>query len=408
MKLLPFRLEFTRRAIEDLHRRLDAARWPELPFGTGWSAGTNDETLRDLVHYWRREFDWFTVQERLNRLAHVRGPFEGDELHAVLYARGGAPRLPLLLIHGWPGSFIELLTAAERLSEASERHPGFDVVVPSLPGFGLSEASHAPGMHPGRIAERMHLLMQALGYQHYGVQGGDWGAVIGARLARAHPEAVVGLHLNFPALLVTPQEPEEPSLEERAWAGTMQQWRDVEGAYSRLQSSKPQTLAYGLNDSPLGLLAWILEKFWAWSGRPEERGGLWERFDREAVLANVTLYWLTGTALSAARTYYEARRETPQFQPTTRLNVPTAFARFPDEPWSAPRDVIERSYRLVRWTEMPRGGHFAALEEPDLFVRDVTDFFATLGESFSGSDSGVQRAQWWIDGVVPYTRSTPS
>ena len=379
MKLLPFRLAFTERAIDDLHRRLDAARWLDLPFATGWSAGTNDEALRDLVHYWRRDFDWFAVQERLNRLAHVRGPIEGDELHAVVFARGGASRLPLLLLHGWPGSFVELVPAAERLVEGVGGRPGFDVVVPSLPGFGLSDAPRSPGAHPGRIAERVHLLMLALGYRRYGVQGGDWGAIIGARLARTHPEAVVGLHLNFPALPVVPQPPDVPSEDERAWDAAMQRWRDAEGAYSRIQSSKPQTLAYALNDSPLGLLAWILEKFWAWSGRPEERGGLWQRLDRDAILANVTLYWLTGTVLSASRTYYEARREEPQFRPTTRLEVPTAFARFPDEPWTAPREVLERTYRLVGWSEPPRGGHFAALEEPQLYAEDVSSFFASLG-----------------------------
>jgi len=378
VKLLPFRLAFTERVIEDLHRRLDATRWPDLPFATGWAAGTNDETLRDLAHYWRRDFDWFAVQDRLNRLSHVRGPIGGDELHAVLFARGGGPRLPLLLLHGWPGSFLELVPAAERLVEGRNAGQGFDVVVPSLPGFGLSEAPRSPGMHPGAIAERLHLLMQALGFRRYGVQGGDWGAIVGARLARAHPEAVVGLHLNFPALPVAAGQAEGESDDERAWERTMQRWRDAEGAYSRVQSSKPQTLAYALNDSPIGLLAWILEKFWAWSGRPEGRGGLWERFGRDAVLANVTLYWLTGTVLSASRTYFEARREEPQFIPTTRLEVPTAFASFPDEPWTAPRAVLERSYQLVRWTDVPRGGHFAALDEPELFAEDVAAFFGSL------------------------------
>ena len=271
-----------------------------------------------------------------------------------------------------------MLPAADLLVEGIDGGPGFDVMVPSLPGFGLSEAPRAPGVHPGRIAERLHLLMRALGYERYGVQGGDWGAIVGARLARAHPEAVVGLHLNFPALPVGPQPPEAASEEERTRDAAMQRWRDAEGAYSRIQSSKPQTLAYALNDSPVGLLAWILEKFWAWSGRPEERDGLWRRFDRDAVLANVTLYWLTGTALSASRTYYEARREEPQFRPTTRLEVPTAFARFPDEPWTAPRGALERTYRLVRWAELPRGGHFAALEEPQLYAEDVAAFFTSF------------------------------
>jgi pimeloyl-ACP methyl ester carboxylesterase len=374
MRALPFRIEFGERAIDDLHRRLDAARWPAMPFDSGWDAGTNDGVLRDLVDYWRREFDWFEVQRGLNALPHIRAPIDGpgdEELHAVLLTRGGPPRIPVVLLHGWPGSFLELLPAAELLVDA-----GLDVVVPSLPGFGFSDAPRAPGMHPGRIAERIHRLMRLLGYERYGVQGGDWGAIVGARLARAHPEAVLGLHLNFPAGIVPLDEGAEPDaaeLEYQRWTST---WAEQEGAYSHLQRTKPQTLAYGLTDSPVGLLAWILEKFWRWSDL--EGDDLWSTFDRDAVLANVTLYWLTGTALSSARTYYERAREEPVHRPTTRLEVPTAFARYPGEPWQAPRALLERSFNLVRWTEQPRGGHFPALEQPELFAADVREFFASL------------------------------
>ena len=349
-----------------------------MRFDTGWSAGTNDAVLRELVRYWRLEFDWAEVQARLNRYAHLRGPIgAGEELHCVLLAGGEPGRIPLLLLHGWPGSFIELLPAAERLAAGNEG-VRFDIVVPSLPGFGFSDAPRAPGMHPGRIAERLHELMCALGYERYGVQGGDWGAIIGVRLAHAHSEAVRGLHLNFPAGLVSAPAGEE-SPEERDWRVSMAAWRDREGAYSRIQRTKPQTLAYGLNDSPVGLLAWILEKFWTWSDHgSDEAGALWKTFDRDALLANVTLYWLTGTALSSARTYYEAEHEDPPFVPSGRLAVPTAFARFPGEPWTAPRSMLERSFRLVRWSEPARGGHFAALEQPEPFAEDVATFFASL------------------------------
>ena len=322
--------------------------------------------LRSLVRYWRTEFDWFEVQERLNRHAQLRGPL-GDpegELHCLLFAPGPdagqvAP-LPLLLLHGWPGSFIELIAAAELLSQGGDGVPAFEVVVPSLPGYGFSDVPPTPGMHPGRIAERMHALMGALGYDRYGVQGGDWGAIIGRRLAEAHPEAVAGLHLNFPPLRAV-AEGAELSHEESEWWDRQADWRAREGAYGALQGTKPQTLAYALNDSPVGLLAWILEKFWAWSDHGDD---LWETFDRDDVLANVTLYWLTGKALSAARTYYEQRQE-PTDQPSGRIEVPTAFARFPAEPWAPPRAAMERDYRIERWTEMERGGHFAALEQPE-------------------------------------------
>ena len=373
MAFRPFRIEFTQRSIDDLHRRLDATRWPQLPFSTGWDAGTDDAAMTELVRYWRREFDWFGWQRRFNEHAHVRGPMGTDEeMHAVLIAGAradGLARVPLLLMHGWPGSFIELLPAAERLAAK-----GFDVVVPSLPGFGFSDAPRAPGAHPGYVAERMHLLMRDLGYARYGVQGGDWGAHIGARMARAHAEAVAGLHLNFPAGLVARETDTEPSAVEADWERRMAAFRDREGAYSRLQRTKPQTLAYALLDSPVGLLAWVLEKFHGWT---DHRGDLFDAVDRETLLANVTLYWLTGTALSSARLYYEAEHETPPFV-TARCEVPTAFARYPGEPWEVPREVIERSYHLVRWTELDRGGHFAALEQPEPFAEDVAGFFGAL------------------------------
>ena len=370
---LPFRLEFSARAIEDLHRRLDATRWPDRRIEAGWDAGTHDGMLRELVRYWRRDFDWFAVQTALNAHAHIRAPIrEGEELHAVVLATGGAPRIPLLLLHGWPGSFIELLPAAELLARDTDG-AGFDLVVPSLPGFGFSDAPAAPGMHPGRIAERMHELMRLLGYERYGVQGGDWGAIIASRLARQQPEAVRGLHLNFAAGIVPAED--EPSPEERTWREQTAAWRAEETGYSQIQGTRPQTLSYGLTDSPVGLLAWILEKFRAWSDHDED---LWATFDRDQLLANVTLYWLTGTALSSARTYLEARRESPPFRPTERSEVPTAFARYPAEPWSAPRSALERSYRLVRWTEAPAGGHFAAMEQPRWFASDVAEFFRSL------------------------------
>ncbi|MFN8639884.1 MAG: epoxide hydrolase [Dehalococcoidia bacterium] len=378
MPALPFRIEFGPRAIEDLHRRLDATRWPAMPFHTGWAAGTHDSVLRDLVAYWRNDFDWFAVQERLNRLPHVRVSIDGpgdEELHAVLLARGGAPRVPVVLLHGWPGSFLEFLPAAEALTQDADDGPGLDLVIPSLPGFGFSDAPRAPGMHPGRIAERIHGLMGLLGYERYGVQGGDWGAIVGARLARAHPEAVLGLHLNFPAGIV-PLEEGEPGADELAYRARLGAWRDAEGGYSHLQGTKPQSLGYGLNDSPVGLLAWILEKFERWSNHGDD---LWQTFDRDALLANVTLYWLTGSALSSARTYYERNHEQPPYQPRGRLDVPTAYADFPGEPWRAPRELLERSFNLVRWTEQPRGGHLAALEQPDLFASDVRSFFTQLG-----------------------------
>ena len=328
MSLLPYRIDISERAIEELHRRLDATRWPDIPFETGWSTGTNAAVLRDLVRYWRFDYDWFAIQQRLNAYPHVRGPIEGEELHAVLLAGSGEGHIPLLAIHGWPGSFVELLRAGELLSAGIDGGPAFDVVIPSLPGFGFSEAPREPGMHPGRVAERMHALMQTLGYERYGVQGGDWGAIIGTRLAREYADAVIGLHLNFAVASVPPPDGEELPEEEQQSRARMRRFQGEETGYSRIQGTRPQSLGFALNDSPVGLLAWILEKFWAWSDHGDD---LWDSLQRDDVLTNVMLYWLTGTALSAARIYYESGHEQPPY-PRGRVEVPTAYARFPGEP----------------------------------------------------------------------------
>lgn len=384
MPILPLHIWFSERAIADLHRRIDLARWPTVTFHEGWRAGTSDLVLRDLVARWRYEFDWFAVQERLNRYAHLRGPVAGEgseELHWVLRTGGGEGRMPLLLLHGWPSSFLEPLRLADRLLDRAARDEAmsairFDAVVPSLPGFGFSDAPRAPGWHPGVIAEQLHRLMRTLGYERYGVVGGDWGAIIGARLARAHPEAVCGLYLHHAADLLPPE-----TAAERTWASSLAALREEEGGYSHLQGTRPQSLGYALLDSPIGLLAWMLEKFHRWTDRTPDgtrAEGLWDAISPDDVLETVTLYWLTETALSASRIYYERRHEQPPYTPPTPIVVPTAFGRFPGDPWGAPREVLERSYRLVRYTEHARGGHFPALEVPDTLAADVAGFFSEI------------------------------
>lgn len=375
MPFLPFRIGFSDRSIEDLYRRLDDARWPDVGWDTGWTTGTNDGVLRELVRYWRNEFDWRAQETALNARAHVRGVIDGDEMHAMLMCRPGAEhRMPLLLIHGWPGSFIEFMDAGARLS-SGDGASAFDVVVPSLPGYGLSDTPRTPGLHAGRIAERLHLLMRELGYERYGVQGGDWGAVIGTALARQYPEAVIGLHLNFAAGAPPPAEGAAMSEAEQAYRAFRQKFEAEESAYMRLQGTRPQTLGYALNDSPVGLLAWILEKFWAWADHGDD---LWDRLDRDKVLTNVTLYWLTGHILSASRLYYEMSHATERVVGRIPDSVPVGYAKFPAEPWAAPRDVMTRIGNLVHFSEPERGGHFAAFEEPELFARDVATFFGGL------------------------------
>jgi pimeloyl-ACP methyl ester carboxylesterase len=374
MGMQPFRIEYTKRDIGLLHRRLDATRWPTMHFDTGWSSGTNDRVLRDLVAYWRHEFDWFGKQEELNRLTHLQGSIGGEKLHCVFYkGSGNEGQPPLLLLHGWPSSFVEFLDAAVLLSAGFEDRPGFDLVIPSLPGFALSEAPRAPGMHAGRMAETMHELMGALGYEHYGVQGGDWGAIIGTAMARQRPDAVVGLHISFMHPAPPPREGELPSEEEKAYLAYRKKFDAEETGYSWIQRTRPQTLAYAQQDSPVGLLAWILEKFWAWSDHGDD---LWQTFDRDRLLTNVMLYWLTGCVLSAARIYHETFFHMPKDLRTGRVEVPTGYARFPAEPWSPPREVVERGYNVVHYTEQPRGGHFAAMEQPEIWAKDVANFFS--------------------------------
>lgn len=384
MTVNPFKLDFPRTVIDDLHRRIDATRWPNIAFDTGWSAGTNDSTLRVLVDYWRHQYDWPGEEERLNQLDHCAVEVEGERIHCVRFlATSGAGRPALILLHGWPGSFVEFLDAAPLLARGIGGRSGFDIVVPSLPGYTLSGPPKAPGMNQARMAERMHALMLELGYGRYGAQGGDWGAGVATAMGSQFPEAVLGVHVNFLGGSVPPGD--NMSEEERSYRVRMDHFRATETGYNGIQGTRPQTLAYAQTDSPVGLLAWILEKFWAWSQHGDD---LWQTFDRDRFLTNVMLYWLTGYIYSAARLYYETRNQPRPSGPTAsephaspqvaRVEVPTAYASFPGDPWHAPRVVVERRFNLVRFSEQPKGGHFAAMEQPELFAGDVAAFFGGL------------------------------
>ena len=379
LSLEPFEIDFSAQVIEDLHRRIDRVKWPEMPFDTGWSAGTADHVLRDLVDHWRNEYDWFSVQANLNELTHLRGPIEGDLLHCVIYDRGGqeaaASNFPLLLLHGWPGSFHDFHDVAPRLSEGVDGAAGFKLIIPSLPGYVFSDTPREVGMGPGRIAERLHQLMLELGHDRYGVQGGDWGGIIATEMARVYPDALVGLHLNFVGVAPPPPDGVDPSPEEVAYREARARFQGNETGYSRIQGTRPQTLAYAQQDSPVGWLAWMLEKYWAWS---EHGDDLWETFSRDDILTTAMLYWLPGRILSAARLYYESSNPLPGSRAGGRVEVPTGYARFPSEPWAPPRDVVERTYNLVRYSEPLRGGHFPALEQPALWSGEVSRFFSSL------------------------------
>ncbi|MFJ3307114.1 epoxide hydrolase family protein [Streptomyces sp. NPDC086549] len=387
----PFRLAIPQSDLDDLHERLDRTRWPdELP-EVGWAYGVPNGYLRELVRYWRHEYDWRAAEERLNEWPQFTTAIDGANIHFA-HVRSPEPDATALIItHGWPGSVVEFLDAVGPLADPAA-HGGdpadaFHVVVPSVPGFGLSGPTTEPGWEAGRVADAWAELMRRLGYDRFGAQGGDWGAAISRELGRAHPDRVIGVHLN---LLPGAQAATEPTAEELAELGpkererTLASWRrwaawSREGTgYAVQQSTRPQTLAYGLTDSPVGQLAWIVEKFREWTDSEELPE---EAVDRDRLLTNVMLYWLTGTAGSSARIYYERAHATDRATaPALPSMAPTALALFPAEVQIPLRHHADRTENIVRWTEFDRGGHFAAMEEPDLLVGDVRAFFRQLRE----------------------------
>jgi pimeloyl-ACP methyl ester carboxylesterase len=370
----PFQIAIPPEQIEDLRARLRATRFPQ---GVTDSGGLPLDEVRRLLEHWRDDFDWARQERELNRRRHFRTEIAGLRVHFIHERCARPEAIPLLLLHGWPGSFVEMLEVIPRLAES------FHVVVPSLPGYGFSDPAPEPGMSNARIAEMMAELMARLGYPRFAVQGGDWGAGISTWMGLKFPERLLGVHLNYIPGSYVPFVDGEPTAEEEAFLRSRAEWLDQSGAYGRIQGTRPLTLGYALSDSPAGLAAWIVEKFHEWAA-PDSR------IPDDTLLTNVTLYWVTNTITSSMRLYLESARTPLQLGPGQRVTVPCAVARFPHELPSPPRSWVERGYNLVRWTEMPRGGHFAALEAPDLFARDVTEFLAGLGTDGAGKP----RAGW--------------
>jgi len=365
--------------LEDLRLRLSMTRFPDQIDGTGWEYGTPIAYVRELVRYWRDEYDWRAQEAQLNELDHFRTRIDGQQIHFVHARSGHADALPLLIVHGWPGSVVEFLDVIPRLTDP-EAHGGgaedaFHVVAPSLPGYGFSEPPRAPGWDIRRVAHAFVELMERLGYPRYGAQGGDWGAQIATRLAALDPEHCAALHLNMP-IASSPAEPLPVTEEEQAGLAAMAAFQRDEGAYAQLQGTKPDTLSMALNDSPAGLLSWIVEKFRSWSdcdGDPENC------FTRDQLITNVMLYWVTETFASSARLYWETMHSGALKDPPKFVTVPTGVARYPKEVvLRFPRSWVEQRYNVTHWAVMPRGGHFAAMEQPELFVDDLRTFFRTV------------------------------
>ena len=381
----PFRIAVSDEVLEDLFERLRHTRFPGEVANSGWDYGTNLAYLKALVVYWRDRYDWRAAETALNALPQFTARVNGLELHFV-HARGRGPApLPLLFSHGWPGSFWEVSKILGPLTDPAA-HGGdpadaFDVVAPSLPGYGFSEDPRAPGMHPAAMADLFAALMtEVLGYPRFGAQGGDWGAIITSRLAYAHADKLAGIHLNMLGLRPYTGEGAPPLTDaEQAFLAEAERWRQAETGYQWIQGTKPQTLAYGLTDSPAGLAAWIVEKFRSWS---DCGGDVERRFTKDELLTNIMIYWVSGCIGSSIRLYYEARRPGMLLRlgPGERVGVPTGYARFAVEITRPPREWVERAFNLTHWSDFPRGGHFAALEEPELLVEDIRSFFRPLRE----------------------------
>jgi pimeloyl-ACP methyl ester carboxylesterase len=374
----PFTIPFSQSAVDDLRDRLRRTRWPDEIPGANWEYGVDLKFLQQICEYWSDRFDWKAQVERFSTLQHYRYSSENLRIHFI-HERGKGPApIPLILTHGWPGSFLEMMRIIPLLTDpasyGASSTDAFDVVIPSLPGYGFSDRPTRPGMNVFRIAELWTGLMNELGYKRFAAQGGDLGAGVSTALGLRHPDRIIALHLNYiPGSYRPFLEPDAKlTSAEEEFFKVAGRWADERGAYAHVQRTGPQTVAYGLNDSPTGLAAWILEKFREWS---DSDGDVYRRFTRDELLANVTLYWMTETIHSSFRLYSEGRKAPLQFGAGEFVHVPTGIAHFPKELPFPPRVWIERGYNLQHWTEMPRGGHFAATEEPELLAADLRAFF---------------------------------
>ena len=372
--VVPFKAHIPDEVLVDLRRRLAQAKWTDQLPGTTWEYGADIGTMRNLADYWEKKYDWRKQEARINRFEQFTTEIDGQRIHFIHQRSPRADAIPLLLIHGWPGSIVEFLTLIEPLTNPKDSNtPAFHVVVPSLPGVGFSGPTKSPGWGARRMAKAFIVLMDRLGYSRYGIQGGDWGSFIGQYMAHEAPKSVIGLHSNF--LPVPPPNPEalaELSAVERE---RYTHFEKEEYGYFKLQSTKPQTPAYALTDSPLGWLAWIAEKFQSWT---DNGGDFLTVVDRDAFFTNITLYWATGTVGSSLRIYREEHLAGGDSTPMPRLETPVAHAVFPKEVIATPYRWVDKLYNIVQRTEMPKGGHFAALEQPDLLIKDIRMFFAKL------------------------------
>jgi microsomal epoxide hydrolase len=382
----PFTIDIPAPVLDDLQQRLRRTRWlSDSDSADTWEDGANPAYLRELVEYWRDAFDWRAQEARLNQFAHFQAAVDGTRVH-LIHERGRGPApLPLLLTHGYPDSFyrfyklIPLLT--DPAAHGGDAADAFDVVAPSLPGYGFSEARTASGATFGIGGLWHELMTKVLGYERFGAHGGDWGSTITEHLARSHGRAVAGIHLTDVPFFHAFRQPDDPTAAERTYFEAIERFQKETGAYAMIQGTRPRTAAPALNDSPAGLAAWIVEKFVEWS---DCGGNVETRFTKDELLTNVMIYWVTGTIGSSFQPYRDFMKAgalrwiAEAAKGWAGAKVPAGFAMFPKDLSHPPREWAERFFDVQRWSEMPRGGHFAALEEPELLATEIREFFRPL------------------------------
>ena len=382
MTVTPFKINVPDSVLHDLHERLVRTRWPDEIPSSGWDYGSNLDYIKELVDYWKTTFDWRAQEKLINSFSHFKTDVNGLGIHFIHEKGKGPNPMPLVITHGWPGTFFEMYKVIPMLSDpvnhGGDASDSFDVVAPSMPGYGFSSASANRGLDIFTIGDMWATLMSKnLGYKRFGAQGGDWGARVTAKLGLSHSDKVIGIHTTS-TTSPTPylgtgsrelSEAENKMLKQR------EQWLADEGGYSHIQSTKPQTLSYGLNDSPVGLAAWIVEKYRRWS---DCGGDVETRFTKDELLTTITIYWITQSINSSTRLYYEAFSKPWNLGKNEKIQVPVAIAAFPSENTVPLREWSERAYNVQHWTDMPAGGHFAALEEPEALVSDIRNFFRGL------------------------------
>jgi microsomal epoxide hydrolase len=376
----PFKINISNKIIEDINKKVVEYPWHEMPDNGGWTYGTNLEYMKEISQYWVKKFNWKSVEEKINKFQNFKSNIDGIDIHFIKEKGSGSNPKPLLLSHGWPGSIIEFLHIIDQLAHpekfGGKEEDAFDVIVPSLPGFGFSGRPSKP-IGPRKMASIFNSLMtEVLGYNKYLAQGGDFGGTIATWLGYDFPKTCTAIHINI--LIV--RHPDGPQTkEEKEWEERFERDQMIENGYRTQQATKPQTLSYSMMDSPVGVAAWIIEKMCGWSDI--KNNDIESVYSKDTLLSNVMVYLVTKTFNTASWIYYGRREEGGRHLPKEGLpiKVPTAVALFPKEylEW-APKSYVERIYNIQRWTEMSKGGHFAALEQPDLLVKDIRDFAKSL------------------------------